>query len=334
MADTLKGLSDALVAAVDSTNPSIVRVEARRRLPASGIVWSGGDSQSLIVTANHVVEYEENIQIGLHNGETVSATLVGRDPGSDIAVLRTASTLSPASVNDEPLKVGHLVLAMGRPARNVQVTLGVVSAIGENAEEYRFPGRGRRPEGRGEGERERGGRHGRRWGGMGWMNMPFGARMEGAIQTDVTMYPGFSGGPLVDADGKVRGMNSSALRGVSVTVPVSRLRKAAEALVKHGKVRQGYLGIGAQPVRLPDALATELGQESGLLLVSVEPNSPAEKAKLFIGDIVVALDGISVRHLEELVGLLSGDRVGTEVSVVLVRGGQVQEAKVMIGERV
>jgi S1-C subfamily serine protease len=321
MADTLQSLSDALVAAVEKTSPSIVRVEARRRLPATGIVWSADGGQSLIVTANHVVETDENINVGLHDGSSVSATLVGRDPGGDVAVLRVQQALTPANLSSDPARVGTLVLAMGRPAQQVQVTLGVVSAIGERAENAPF-------------RRREGGRaRGRRWAGAGWMHMPFGSLMEGAIQTDVTMYPGFSGGPLVDASGLVHGINSSALQGVSITIPVARLRKAVDALVKHGKVKQGYLGIGAQPVRLPESLSSELGQETGLLLVSVEADSPAEKGGLFIGDIIVALDGIAVRHLEELIGLLSGDRVGSAVPVAIVRGGQVQEVKVTVGER-
>jgi S1-C subfamily serine protease len=118
-----------------------------------------------------------------------------------------------------------------------------------------------------------------------------------------------------------------------MTVPASSIQRVVDMLLKHGKMRRGFLGIGAQPVRLPDALAKQLDQETGLMLVSVEDGSPAEKGKLFIGDIIVGLDGHAVTHLEELLALLSGDRVGKEVPVQILRGGQLQEVKVTIGER-
>jgi S1-C subfamily serine protease len=176
--------------------------------------------------------------------------------------------------------------------------------------------------------------------GMGVYSFAFstgssGVKMEGGIQTDVVMYPGFSGGPLVDASGIVRGMNTSAIsRGASLTVPVITIDRVVNTLLQHGKMRQGFLGIGAQPVRLQSGIAEQIGQETGLLLVGVESGSPAEKGGLFIGDIIVALDGQTVRHLDELLALLNGDRVGKEVPVHIVRGGQVQEINVTIAERI
>jgi S1-C subfamily serine protease len=148
------------------------------------------------------------------------------------------------------------------------------------------------------------------------------------------MYPGFSGGPLVDVDGAVLGLNTSALlRGMSLTVPTPTVRQVVETLLAHGRVRRGYLGVGAQPVRLPAKLEEGLGQETGLLLVSVEPRGPAGQAGLLLGDTIVALDGEPVRHMDELLALLSGDRVGAAMPVRFVRGGQVQELTVTIGER-
>jgi S1-C subfamily serine protease len=148
------------------------------------------------------------------------------------------------------------------------------------------------------------------------------------------MYPGFSGGPLVEVAGRVLGLNTSALlRGISLSVPTSTLRQVVETLLTHGRVRRGYLGVGAQPVRLPGGLAEELGQETGLLLVSVEPEGPAGSAGLTLGDTIVALDGQPVRHMDELLALLGGDRVGVSVPIRIVRGGQAQEVTVTIGER-
>ena len=148
------------------------------------------------------------------------------------------------------------------------------------------------------------------------------------------MYPGFSGGPLVDAAGQIRGINSSGLmRGISLTIPTPIVRRVVETLVSHGRMRHGYLGIGAQPARLTPALAEQFKQETGLLLVSVEPDSPADKGGLMLGDVIIAVDGVMVRTLEELLALLSGNRVGSDVPVLVVRGGQSQEISVTIGER-
>ncbi len=297
MSEVLSNLSDAMAAAVEAAGASVVRVEGRRRLPASGIVWS---ADGVVVTAHHVVEEDSNIGIGLPDGKTATAKLVGRDPGADVAVLKLEANglKPPAWVDAEALRVGHLVLALGRPGQTVMATMGIVSALRKD-----------------------------------WRT-PAGAAFDHYLQTDVLMYPGFSGGPLIDVQGQALGLNSSALmRGVSLTIPTATLRKTVEALLAHGRVRRGYLGVGAQVARLPGPLAAQLGQETGLLLGSVEANSPAERAGLFMGDTIVALDNQPVRHLDDLLALLSGDRVGQAVPVRIVRGGQVQEVRVVIGEQ-
>lgn len=344
MSEALQQLSNEMADVVESAGKSIVRVEGRRRLPATGIVW--GDD--VVVTAHHVVERSENIRIGLPNGETVEATLVGRDPNTDVAVLRAATGLSAIAQPSSDLRVGSLVLAVGRPGKDLQATLGVVSAIGaDQTENEPNPWAERqaeraarhaerhaeRAERRAEKIAERMARRGMAWS-FSYSTSGSGVMLEGAIQTDVVMYPGFSGGPLVDAGGAVRGMNTSAIRsGASLAVPVKTIARVVDTLLQHGKMRRGFLGIGAQPVRLPDGLANELGQETGLLLMQVEANSPAEQGGLFIGDIIVALDGQSVRGLDELLALLNSDRVGQEVNLHVVRGGQVSEVKVTVGEK-
>jgi len=297
MASILQQLSDDLVAAVEAAGPSVVRVDARQRMPATGIVWS---ADGVIVTAHHVVTRDEDIRLGLPGGDSVAAQLVGRDSGTDLAVLRAdiRDLQPPVWAEAETLKVGQLVLALGRPGQTVQATLGVLSAVGQS-----------------------------------WRT-PSGGEIDRYVQTDVVMYPGFSGGPLVGASGVVVGLNTSALlQGISVTVPVSTLRSVVETLLTHGRVRRGFLGVGAQPVRLPENLASQLGQETALLLVMVEPDSPAARGGLLMGDTIVALDGSPVRHMDDLQALLSGSRVGKKVSVRIVRGGQVQDAEVVIGER-
>lgn len=335
MSDALKQLSEGLADTVAAAAPGIVRVEGRRRLPATGFVWSEG----IIVTAHHVIERNENIKIGFQDGDTVEATLIGRDPNTDIAVLKANTGGIALPHSDEGLRVGHLVLALGRPGGNVQATLGVVSAIGSNEPDSDAGEWGRRMNERMQRRAEKmAGRAARRWGGeahsFSFSVGSFGVRTEGAIQTDVVMYPGFSGGPLVDAAGIVRGMNTSAIsRGSSLTVPVATIERVVNTLIQHGRMRRGFLGIGAQPVRLQEAIAAEVGQETGLLLSAIEAGSPAEASGLYVGDIIVALDGQATRQLDELLALLNGDRVGTTVTVHLVRGGKVQQLDVTIGEK-
>ncbi|MBV7334307.1 trypsin-like peptidase domain-containing protein [Chloroflexi bacterium TSY] len=297
----LQQLSTDLAGLVESAGPSIVRVEGRRRMSASGVVWThDGEKGSIIVTANHVVERDENIRIGSGDGNAIEASLIGRDPTTDLALLRAkAADLAAASwLESDALGVGHLVLAMGRPGRTVQATLGVVSALG------------------------------------GKWRTSAGGEIDHYLQTDVTMYPGFSGGPLVVADGKVAGINSSALlRGISMTIPATSVQRIVEALLEHGHMPRGYLGVGIQPVRLPDELQQSLEQETGLMVMSVEADASAAKAGMLQGDILVQLDSQPVRHIDDLQTLLSGDRVGKETTVAIVRGGRTQELAITIGQK-
>ena len=268
MSNVLSSLSDDLAGVVESAGKSVVRVEARRQHPASGIVWS---DDGLVVTANHVVESDNEIVLGMPDGKTVKASLVGRDPTTDITVLRAeASGLTTPTIDstDGP-RVGNIVLALGRPGQSVLATMGIVSAVGE-----------------------------------AWRTGA-GGRINSYLQTDVVMYPGFSGGLLVDAGGQVLGLSTSGLtRGASVAIPTQTLSSVVQVLLEHGRIRRGYLGIGAQPVRLSATVAKAIGQETGLLLVSVEPEAPSEQAGLAIGDTIITVDGQAVRHLDELLSAL------------------------------
>jgi S1-C subfamily serine protease len=269
-------------------------------LPATGIVWSSDASGSTIVTASHVVERDEDITITSADGQTHPATLLGRDDGSDIAVLQVAGVqLTPAPRNGSDVKVGQLVLALGR-AVDLAATIGVVSAAG------------------GPWHRGRGRRH------------------EKLISSDAPMFPGFSGGPLVDASGAVLGIVSSHLgRGQTLAIPGDVAGRIVESLKAHGKVRRGYLGVGTQPVDLPNALrsAHNITQERGLLLVTVEEDGPAGQAGLSLGDIVIAIGGEPVDGLDSLRTHLSGENVGQSAVVRLLRGGVPQELTVTIGEQ-
>ena len=296
MAETLAKISDELAQVVETASPAVVQVEGRRRLPSSGIAWT---SDGVIVTAHHTLERDDNITIGLPDGNTTAATLIGRDPTTDVAVLRVNGGLTPPVwAPKDSVRVGNLSLAVGRPGDSILATLGIVSALGKS-----------------------------------WRTRA-GGRVDSYVQTDLVMYPGFSGGPLVDVDGRMIGLSTSALvRGVSLAVPTATLERVVKALLSDGRIRRGYLGVGAQPVRLPEALATQLGQEAGLLLTSVEAGSPAEDAGLMLGATIVSVDGHPTVAIDDLQALLSGDHVGATLPVKIVRGGVSQEISVVVGER-
>ncbi|MDW8299471.1 MAG: trypsin-like peptidase domain-containing protein [Anaerolineae bacterium] len=294
MPDVLQNLSDELAALTEQVSVSVVRVEARRRLPASGTVWDKG----VVVTANHVVERDDDIHIGLPDGNRLSAKLVGRDPLSDIAVLRAEFDLPvPLWTTPETARVGQLVLALGRPSRHIMATLGVISAL-ETGDQ-----------------------------------LPRGIQVDHFLQTDVVMYPGFSGGALISANGRVLGINTSAMRGISLTIPTSTIRRVVEALLKHGKIQRGYLGVGAQAIKLSPAITAKVGQSYGLLVASVEPDSPAEQGGVLIGDILLRFNEMALSSPEDLLRGLQSDCIGKTVPIVIVRGGELQTLQVTVGER-
>ncbi len=297
MGDNLLNLSDALADAVETAASSIVRVEARRRIPATGIVWS---EDGLILTAHHVVRRNDTIQIGLSDGNSVRAQVIGRDPTTDLALLKAeANGLTPLqAVPEDSIRVGSFVLALGRPGKTVQATLGIVSAYGK---EWRTP---------------------------------FGGQIDQYLQTDVLMYPGFSGGALINASGQLLGLNSSALlSGTSTAVPTTTLQRISQTLLTHGRMQRGYLGVSTQRVRLPKELRDSLNQKTGLLIVSTEDGSPAEEGGLILGDTLTTVGDKQITTHEDLLTVLSSGLIGQKVPFNIIRGGEVRTVNVKIGER-
>lgn len=294
----LSDFSKDLAAIVEAGGRSVVRVEARRRIPSSGIVWY---ADGTVITAAHTVEREEEIRVGIPDGSAVPGTLVGRDPSTDLAVLRLegASGLTPAPRGDtEGLRVGHLVMVLGRPGRTVRATLGILGALGDA---WRTPG---------------------------------GVEIDHYLQPDVGFFPGISGGPLVDTSGRILGLYTVGLRRrTGVTIPSATVDRVSATLLAHGRIRRGYLGVEPRPVRLPADAERGAGQRTGLLLLSVERDSPAQKAGLMVGDILLAFDGRDVPMPQDLLVVLTGESVGRAVPVRLLRGGEVRELTVTIGER-
>lgn len=297
MATSLTDFSNGLTAAVEKGGASTVLVDARKRYPASGIAFA----EDLVLTADHVVTREDEIKVLLASGAAHVATIAGRDPGSDLAVLRLSEkVLAPAQTSDS-VKVGQLVLALGRPSSaGIQASWGIVTAMNGPARTSR------------------------------------GGMLDEFIQSETTPYPGFSGGPLINTEGEVLGLNTSGLtRGSSLTLPVKMAWRVAEALAAHGTVKRGYLGVRTQPVEIGEAgrQALRRDQAHGLLVLWLEEAGPAERAGLLVGDILVAISGQPVGDADDLFSALNSDTVGKSIAVEVLRGGRPETVSVMVGER-
>ncbi len=295
---SISDFSNGLSEAVEKGARATVLVDARHRLPASGIAYA----PDLVLTADHVVTRDDDLNIVTPDGNDVHVTVVGRDPGSDLALLRASGAgLQAAKVAASASKVGQLVLALGRPSKaGIQASWGVITAIGGPT------------------------RTGR------------GGLLDAYIQSETTPYPGFSGGPLIDTEGDVIGMNTSGLtRGGSLTIPASAAWRTAEALAKFGTVKRGYFGIRSQTVELPAAAQASISsrQERGLLLMWLEDNGPAAQGGLLIGDILLSVGGAPVGDPDDLFVTLTGETIGKPVRVEILRGGKPQSLNVTVGER-
>lgn len=296
--DALTTLSEGIADAVAHAAAGIVTVNGRRRLPASGIVW---DAQT-VVTASHVVERDDNLTIGLPDGTTVPATLVGRDHGSDLVVLSAElGSVTPLARAAHSARVGQLALAIGRAGSDgVRATFGAISTVGG-----------------------------------AWRTIN-GSKVSGYVRAELTMLPGFSGGPLVSTAGELIGLNTSALgRDGGITLPVSAIEPIVADLRAHGRLRRGYLGIASQSVDIPASLVETVatGQARGLLIVHVEPDGPASTAGLLLGDVLLAIDGQPVTDTGSLQEQLGPETVGTALGARVVRGGAIMDLSITVGTR-
>jgi S1-C subfamily serine protease len=288
---TLLAFSDELAAAVQRAGRAVWAVHARPRIPSSGVHWRSG----LLVTANHTVRIDEELMVTRPDGRSAPATLVGRDPALDLALLRIdASDIPVAELGDsEAVHVGHMVLALGAGPR---ASWGVVSATGL--------ARARHPE-------------------------------RDLLSLDLTLYPGFSGGPLVDARGQIVGINTSGIsRHLQLAIPAKIVSRIVDDLVRHGRIPQAYLGVGTQGVRVPEALREQLhlSQRTAVIVVDVQPGSPAASG-LLIGDVLLSLDGQPIADPLDLRAVLRAERIGQRVTASVVRAGQALDVQLAVGER-
>src|SRR5712692_1758393 len=296
---TLQSLSRDLADVVEQVGTAVVAVNARRHLSSSGVYWLDG----VIVTAAHTLRRTEDISVVLASGQMVAATLPGADPSTDLAVLKvnSAELSAPPFGDTSQLKVGHIVVAVGRGAqRGLNATLGIVGVLSGAWRTWR------------------------------------GGLIDQLIGLDLALHPGAAGGPLVDAHGRVLGINTSGLsRNMELTIPVSTVNRVVENLLEKGHMGRGYLGLGMYSIPLPEDLksALNLSAGSGLIVVSVEPQGPGSKAGVLLGDVIVTLEGRAVSNIRDLQAFLEPESVGKTIPVSLIRSGKPVEVNVTIGEQ-
>lgn len=291
---TLPELSAHLADAAERALRAVVRVRGRRGYPLSGTVL---DERHVVTTARAAPGDEATVDTAAEDG--LAAEVVGRDPRTDLALLRLeAGGLEPPDWRDgDDLRVAELVLRLGRPEAGPAASLGVLRARG------------------------------------GPWRTPDGAELALRLDADASPFPGFSGGPLVDAAGRALGIGTAALGGGAATVPAATVREVAAVLREHGRVPRGYLGLAGRPVRLPARLREAAGQRAGLLVLSVEEDAPADRAGLSLGDVLLTLDGRPVHDGPSVAALLAGERIGRELPLRWLRGGEIREAAVTVRER-
>jgi S1-C subfamily serine protease len=298
MANALLEFSNALADAVELSGASTVGILEGGRQGVSGTVWRDG----IVVTAEHTIRSRDEVSVVLPTGEIKKGKVAGRDPGRDLAIVRLENgAAKPAELADtRDARVGHVVLAIGRRGSSgLSASYGVVSAIGGP-----------------------------------WRTWQ-GEHVDRHWRLDVSPYPGFSGGALIDVQGRVLGINTSGPRGAILTIPGDTVSKVVGQLLEKGRIARGYLGAGLQSVQLPSSIERTTGrrQEVGLLVVMVAPGGPAESAGLLIGDVLLSVDGQVVSGTADLQSALDGEKIGKTARLKVLRGGNLADVDVVIGER-
>jgi S1-C subfamily serine protease len=300
----LETISSEFSTAAERAGGNVVAVHARRWLPTSGIEWKEG----VIVTVHHAVRRDDDIKVLRADGQLAEAKLAGRDPTTDLAVLRVEKSLNSSSRSGAPkigdattLKLGHLVLALGRTRRGELVaSSGRVGGISGEWKSWR------------------------------------GGRLDQHIRLDLALYPGFSGGPLVNWKGEIAGVNTRGLsRGRAVTIPVATVNRVVDELLDKGHISRPYLGIAMQPVELPASALSQLPTDShrGLVVLHVESGGPADKAGVLLGDVIVEFAGKRVEDVGAIQDAISSAKIGDAVSARLLRAGQIKTISIALGER-
>ncbi len=290
---TTNSLAESLAAAVAALDPSVVTVHGRRGYSLSGVVLS----DTTVITTNRAVQREEDISVVAADGGHLTAELVGRDPSTDLTLLRVEAQLQPATWEpSDSLAVGAPIVRLARP-HGLRATFGIVSAA------------------------------------EGSWRTEAGGQLDAYLTSDAVSPRGFSGGPLATLSGSVIGVTTRAFRDEAITVPTETVRRVADTLLEHGRIPRGYLGLAGQPVRIPKELWEGAGSRRGLMVVSVQAGSPASEAGLALGDTLISFAGSPVTHTGSLLAALDSDAIGQELAVRYLRGGTIEATSVTVGER-
>jgi S1-C subfamily serine protease len=296
MASSVLGaISTELADAVAEVAPAVVQVQGGRR-PASGLVYAEG----VVLTTARALGRGDRLRVRRHDGSAFEAELAGWDPATGLAVLHVGGLgLAPVVVSDGTARVGHIAVAVARSWSNaVTASAGIVSVIG------------------------------------GPLPTGFRRAIDEVIRTTAPMHDGFGGGAFVDTDGKLIGVPTAAeIRGLAVVIPARIAWTTAAALIQHGTVKRGYLGLAGQAVRLPDAQRGPDGRDRALLIVAVTPDSPAEAAGLLVGDLLLDFDGRAIRSADELLELLTAERIGHPMPIRVRRGAAPLDLTITSSER-
>jgi S1-C subfamily serine protease len=299
MQSSLVSLSNDLAKLVDEFQSQVVAVHARSHYTSSGVHWRPG----VVVTADHTVGREEDIQVTLASGERVEATFAGRDPGTDVAVLKVGSlgAVPARKAETDPAKVGELALVLGRsPDSGPNASLGVISARSGSWRTWR------------------------------------GGRLDEYIRIDATLFPNSSGGAVVDSRAQLLGIATSGLSRIAgLVIPSASIDRVVDALLEKGYVPRGYIGVGVQPVAIPEDLRASLGVKgkTGVMVVKVERGGPADKAGIFLGDILLAIGETELQQIEELQSFSDSGVIGKPVKAKIIRAGEQREVEIIVGER-
>src|SRR5215472_11138966 len=298
-----EALSQELAQTAEEAGRSVAAVHGGRHA-ASGVLLSANS----VVTVSHAVRREEEVPVILAAGQRLTSRVAGRDPATDLVVLRLESETkftpprwTTTTAAAAKLRVGEPALALARSWRgNIVASFGVISGL--------MPGPWR---------------------------TGYGGELDQFIRPDLTMYPGFSGGPLLSSQGEFVGINTVGLHRAGITIPASTVTRVAGELLEKGRVERPYLGLAMQAVTLPESLRGKLNLISGegLLVVHVEPGSPAEKAGVLLGDTLVELGGKAVADTDAVQDALRSNRIGSEVEAVFIRAGVATKARVKLEPR-
>jgi S1-C subfamily serine protease len=298
VANALIALSEQIASTVEQAARSIVSVHARPRFDSSGVHWS----PEIIVTADHALRRHDGIRVTAPDGSSLNAELVGRDPGTDLAVLRVKGLGIPVAAREEkPVTTpGNIVLAVGRSKDSAVAAFGVISNVSGSSQTWR------------------------------------GGRLDQVVRLDLALHPAGAGGAVVGASGKLLGIATPALSRVSVfAIPLSTVARVTDSLLAHGRVPRGYLGVGLQPIAIPEHLRSKLNLASstGLIAITVEHDGPAGRAGMSIGDVLLELGGRATQRTENVQEILSSESVGKKVVARILRGGSPIEIEITIAER-